>query len=79
MKTLNSVRELGNTWATTPGHIYARSICPRPAAVAAAPCHLKYIAINSHVPAETLLTVGDFGEHLMPVTSPILTTFSALV
>jgi hypothetical protein len=63
----------------TPGHRYAHLICPRPAAVVAAPCHLNNIATNIPARAEILLTVGEICEQLMHFTSPMLMTFSALV
>jgi hypothetical protein len=64
---------------TTPGHIYAHSICPQLAAVVAAPCHLNNIATNIRSRAKTLLTVGEIYEQLMHIASPMLTVFSALV
>jgi hypothetical protein len=62
-----------------PGHTYAHSTCHQPAAVVAAPPHLNNIATNIHTRAETLLTGGAICEQLMHITSPMLTTFSALV
>jgi hypothetical protein len=42
-----------------PGHVYAHPICPRPAVVVAALCHLNNIAINIHARAQTLQAVGQ--------------------
>jgi hypothetical protein len=57
--------------------MYGHPICPRPAVVVAAPCHLDNIATNIH--AQTLLTVGEICEQLMHVTLPMFTTFLALI
>jgi hypothetical protein len=59
--------------------VIAHLICPRPAAVVAAPCHLNNIATNIRAHAESLPTVGEICEQLMHVALPMLTTFSALV
>jgi hypothetical protein len=63
----------------THDHKYEHSTSPRRAVVAAASRHLIDVAIDINAAAETLLSVVELCEHVIHITSLMMTSFWVVV